>query len=79
MHRVGLAIQGDVLVVGSSGDDTFGAEAGSVYTFTLLDAAASSEPWGFNGKLAAPDAAAGANFGGAVALAGTYMLVGSVG
>jgi hypothetical protein len=68
---VGLAFQGDVLVVGSSGDDTYGPEAGSVYTYSLDEAGAASglEPWTFHGKLSAPDAAAGARFGTAVALA----------
>lgn len=69
--RVGLAFQGDVLVVGSSGDDTYGPEAGSVYIYRLDEAAVASgfEPWTFQGKLSAPDASAGARFGTAVALA----------
>ena len=72
-----VAIDGDTVVVGASGDDDNGSKSGSVYVFT--------EPAGgwasatSNVKLTASDGAAGDGFGASVAIDGDTVVVGASG
>jgi hypothetical protein len=68
-----LAISGDALIVGASGDDLAGyADHGSAYLFTQ-----GSEGWTQQRRLFAPDGAAGDQFGAAVAIHGDTVLAGA--
>lgn len=69
-----VAVDGDTIVVGSSGDDTNGSAAGAAYIFTR-----SGTVWTEQAKIVPADAVALDNFGAAVDLEGDYMVVGSVG
>ena len=65
-----VAISGNILVVGTPGDDTGATDAGSVYVF---DATTGSLLWTLNN----PMPAAGDNFGYSVAISGNTVVVGS--
>ncbi len=68
-----VAIDGDTIVVGSRWDDhAGGANAGSAYVFTR-----SGTVWTQQAKLTASDAAAGDEFGFALALSGNTVIVGA--
>ena len=68
----GVAIAGDIAVVGAQGDDENGDESGAAYVFTRSDAG-----WSQEAKLTANDAEAGDQFGGSIALFGETILVGA--
>jgi hypothetical protein len=70
-HAVALSETGH-LVVGAHRDDDKGDDAGAVYLYTLDS---TSNTWGDEQKIVASDAAAGDNFGIAVAMSGTGHLV----
>jgi hypothetical protein len=67
-----VAIDGDTIVVGSNQDDDDGDLSGSAYVFVRGGTA-----WSQQQKLLAGDAAAGDEFGGAVAIDGDTIVVGS--
>ncbi|WP_428267220.1 FG-GAP repeat protein [Haliangium sp.] len=67
-----VALSGTTIAVGAWQDDEAGAEAGAVYVFDRGDGA-----WDQVTKLVADDAAPGALFGNAVALAGDTLAVGA--
>ncbi len=69
-----VAIADDLLVVGARSDDSPALDAGSAYVYRL---AAGS--WRFETKITASDSAAGDNFGTAVGLSGTTIVVGAPG
>ena len=69
-----VAISGETLLVGATGDDDDGDRSGSVYVFVR-----SGSTWTQEQKLTASDAAAGDFFGGAVAISGETLLVGATG
>ena len=70
----GVAISGDTVIVGSSGDDDGGGSAGSAYVFVR-----SGTSWSMQQKLTASDAKAGAYFGWAVAIDGNLAVIGAYG
>lgn len=71
-----VAMDGDTAVVGAPGDDTAqGIDAGAVYVF--IRAANTWQPHRTQPKLTAPNGAAADNFGEAVALSATGLLVGA--
>ena len=67
-----LALDGNLLAVGSPGDDDFGSGSGAVYLFDITTGAELM-------KLTAADAAASMGFGGALDLDGGRLLVGAAG
>ncbi len=67
----GLALEGDTLVVGATGDDDGGANSGSLYIFERD----SSGNWSEVDKLTASDGAAGDLFGLLAALDGDTLIV----
>ena len=70
-----VAISGDTVVVGSTGDDRiYYTNAGSAYVFRRYGAT-----WALEDKLAANDAASYDVFGGAVAISGDTVVVGAAG
>ena len=69
-----VAISGDTVVVGSSGDDHVGTSAGSAYVFKL-----SGGTWTQQAKLTASDAEEYDNFGLSVSVSGESIAVGSPG
>jgi len=69
-----VAIDGDTAVIGSPGDDDGGAESGAATVF-----ARSGTSWSEQAKLTASDAAAGASFGGSVAVDGETAVLGASG
>jgi len=69
-----VAVRADTVVAGAYGDDlASGVDAGSAYVFVRSGAA-----WSQQAKLVAADAAAGDNFGWAVAVSGNNAMVGSL-
>ena len=72
--QFGLAVSvaGDVVAVGSPGDDDGGAVSGSVYLFTR-----SGNVWSQQAKLAAADAAEGNGLGAALAFDGATLVAGA--
>jgi len=70
-----VAISGDTLVVGAPGDDAAALAAGAAYVF--LRDAGGSENWGQVKRLTAADAAAGDEFGFAVAISDDTVAVGA--
>jgi hypothetical protein len=70
-----VAISGDYAIVGARGDDDAGDSSGSAYIFYKDQGGAGN--WGQVTKLTASDAAAGDDFGGAVAISGDYAIVGA--
>jgi hypothetical protein len=71
LFGVSVAISGDTVVAGAYFDDDNGNESGSAYIFTR-----SGSAWSQQAKLTASDAAAGDNFGSAVAISGDTAVVG---
>lgn len=69
-----LAISGDTLVVGASGDDTEGSNAGAAFVFVR-----SGTTWALQQELQPLDASTFADFGEAVAIAGDTIVVGAPG
>jgi MYXO-CTERM domain-containing protein len=69
-----VSIDGDTVVAGAPFDDGVGTNSGSVYVFTR-----SGTIWAEQAKLTAADAAAGDEFGHAVAVSGNTALVGARG
>lgn len=72
-----VAVAGDVLAVGSAGEDAGGENAGAVYLFERN--AGGTNAWGQAKKLTASDAGALDGFGGSVAVAADVVLVGAYG
>eukprot|EP01043_Picozoa_sp_COSAG02_P039102 COSAG02_NODE_3063_length_7441_cov_56.123944_2_plen_532_part_00 len=70
-----VAVSGETVVVGASGDDDGGSNSGSAYVF----AEQPDGSWTQVAKLVARDAAAGDNFGVAVAVSGDVAVVGAAG
>jgi len=66
-----VAVSGSSVVVGAKGDDDNGSSSGSAYLFHTDGA--------FEKKLTAPDGAGGDNFGLAVAVSGSSVVVGAPG
>ncbi len=73
----GMAVSGDIAVVGAFGEDGGGAEAGAAYVFQRDQGGA--DQWGQVAKPTASDAAAGDKFGFSVALDGVTAVVGTLG
>jgi uncharacterized protein (DUF2345 family) len=69
---VSVSVDGDVIVVGASGDDAF---KGGAYVFERN--AGGSNRWGQVKKLTAPDGGAGETFGSSVAVKGGVIAVGA--
>jgi hypothetical protein len=69
---VSVAIDGDVVVVGTSQDDDAGSASGSAYVFERT-----GSTWTQKTKLTAPDGAAGDQFGRAVAIDGDRIAIGA--
>lgn len=69
---VSVALSGDTIAVGAHGDDQLANNAGAVYIFERVDGA-----WSQQRKITAPQPAAGAEFGVAVALDGDYAVFGA--
>jgi hypothetical protein len=67
-----VAISGETIVAGSSGDDDGGASSGAAYVF-----ARTGTVWGQQQKLTASDAAGGDEFGAAVGISGETIVVGA--
>lgn len=67
-----VAIDGDVMVVGSHLDDDNGVDAGSAYVYRF-----SGSSWLEQAKLSASDASAGDDFGFSVAINGGIVVVGA--
>jgi hypothetical protein len=68
-----VALDGDLALVGSPGDDTAGMNAGAAYLFARTEGGA--DGWGEVKKLVAADAAAGDLFGIAVDIDGDYAVI----
>ena len=68
-----LEIDGDLLIVGAPGDNTFGSDSGAAYVFVRTNGI-----WHYEAKLTASDGSAGATFGQSVAVSGSTVYVGSV-
>lgn len=71
----GVALSGDLALVGSSGDDDYGSGSGSVFVFRRR----TDGSWTEEAKLSPTDAAAGKYFGRGVAINGDVALVGAFG
>ncbi len=69
---ISVAVDGDTVVVGASGDDGAGADSGAAYVFTRNDGV-----WDDGVKLTASDGAALDYFGYSVAVDGDTVLVGA--
>ena len=69
-----VAIGGDYIIAGMSRDDDEGEDAGSAYVFVR-----DGGEWSQQTKLTASDAAAGDEFGNAVAIEGIYAVIGTPG
>ena len=69
-----VAIDGDILVVGATGDDEGGNNAGSAYIFNRIN-----DNWSLQAMLTASDAAADDAFGSAVSVSGETVVIGSPG
>ena len=69
---ISVAVDGETIVIGASGDDDNGADSGSVYVFTKA-----SGVWSQAAKLTASDGAALDYFGHSVAVSGDTVLVGA--
>ena len=69
---VSVAISGDYAVVGATGEDAKGTDAGAAYVFKR-----SGTSWSQEAKLLANDGAAGDQFGNSVAISGDYALIGA--
>jgi hypothetical protein len=67
-----IALSGDTAVIGASGNDQAGPDAGAAYVFVR-----SGTAWAQQAKLTAADGAGSDSFGASVALAGDTALIGS--
>lgn len=67
-----VAIDGDTVIVGNSGDDDAGLESGAAYVFRRT-----GTTWSEEAKIVAPDAAAGDTFGQSVTVDGDTVVIGS--
>jgi hypothetical protein len=70
-----VAISGQTVAIGATGDDDMGSESGSVYVY----ANTSGNIWVEQIKISANDGASQDSFGGALALSGNVLLVGAYG
>ena len=70
-----VAVSGDTALVGAQFESTEASNAGAVYIFQRNEGGADN--WGEVKKLTAPDAEAGDEFGGSVALSGDTAVVGA--
>ncbi len=68
---VSVAISGDYAIVGASGEDSGGDNAGATYIFK------NDSGWSQQAKLTASDKEAGDNFGCSVGISGDYAIVGA--
>jgi len=68
-----VAISGNTAIVGAYADDDGGSASGSAYIFRRTDI----NTWDAGRKIVATDAAAGDNFGDAVAISGNTAIVGA--
>ncbi len=69
-----VAVDGEVIVVSAPKDDDDGANSGAVYVFRYDDV---SETWQQEQKLTASNAAAGDEFGDAIAVEGDRIVIGA--
>lgn len=69
-----VAIDGNYIVVGASGDDDAGSMAGAAYLYRTTDGGAT---WDFVQKIVASDADESDSFGYAVAIHGNHIVVGA--
>ncbi len=67
-----VAIEGDTLVIGGTGDDEAGANAGAAWVFERLGGV-----WTFSQKLMPTNPSPGAQFGGYIVVKGDTLLVGA--
>ena len=72
-----LSAEGDVIVVGSYADDDAGSNSGSAFVFERN--LGGTNTWAQACKLTASDAAAGAQFGRSVSVAGDVAVIGAYG
>ncbi|MBN2493721.1 MAG: thrombospondin type 3 repeat-containing protein [Deltaproteobacteria bacterium] len=72
LFGIAVCVSGDSLLVGASGDDDSGIDAGSAYVFTRDGA-----DWSQQAELVAADTAAGDAFGTAVGLFGDRAVIGA--
>ena len=66
-----VSVSGNVIAVGTYGDDEIGANSGSVYVYRL------DGTWKLESKIQAPDRAAGDSFGWSVVVSGNDAFVGA--
>ncbi len=69
-----FAVEGDILVIGASGDDDNYSHSGSVFVYRLVGG-----QWIFERKILAPGGSSGDKFGAAVDLLGGLLVVGAPG
>ena len=69
---VRVAIDGDTVVIGATGDDDSGTDSGAVYIFSR-----SGLTWSERQKLTAPDGVGNEEFGVSTAIDGDHVLVGA--
>jgi hypothetical protein len=74
-----VAIDGDTVVVGATGDDDKGSRSGSAYIFTRNIAGSLTAGWTQRAKVVAEDGAAYDSFGRSVAIDGDTVVVGATG
>ncbi|MEM6456663.1 MAG: FG-GAP repeat protein, partial [Acidobacteriota bacterium] len=74
---VSVGVHGEIIVVGTNGDDDDGSESGSAYVFRRN--AGGTANWGQVKKLTADDAIANGAFGGSVSVHGNTVIVGAAG
>lgn len=67
-----VSISGDIVVVGSAGDDDRGSQSGSAYIFQL-----NSGQWSQQSKITASDGVANDSFGSSLTVAGSTVVVGA--
>ena len=67
-----VALDGDVAVIGSPGDDDDGSGSGSIYVFRF-----DGSSWNEEAKLTASDASAGDSFGHDVSISGSRIVTGA--
>ncbi|MFQ5653296.1 MAG: FG-GAP repeat protein, partial [Planctomycetota bacterium] len=72
LFGISVAINGDLVVIGASGNDEVGLDAGAAYLFRLNGAS-----WVEEAKLTASDGGAGDEFGASVAADGDTVLIGA--
>ena len=70
-----LALDGDILVVGSPKDDDHGVDSGSVYLYQQN--IGGQDAWGLARKISPPDGKATALFGTSIDLSGVFLAVGA--